>query len=142
MTFENEFALEKRQNFLLITIFFFFYWSYLASYRWMTKTWSECDQKCGLGKQRRVVYCGLSTKSNEKSNQTDELDEIRMDDAFCSGNRPLAYKSCHATNCPKWIHQEWSEVSLKLISITVGRAKLIYQTHVAFNCRLFFRFLF
>ena len=65
-------------------------WKPLWSYSWYAGNWSDCSAECGGGTQTRTVYC----KRN---------DNVQVDDAFCSGTKPISSQSCNTQSCDPYI---------------------------------------
>lgn len=71
---------------------------------WITEEWSACTNKCGVGVQRRNVYCQVEGKNEMK---------MMVDDGQCMSKKPAVERDCNTEDCPQWFEGPWSEVSEK-----------------------------
>ncbi|KPM10538.1 papilin-like protein 2 [Sarcoptes scabiei] len=77
----------------------------LPRYVWIFGDFSKCSKTCGIGTQRREVYCAMLDSKNDG--------QTKVADSLCdSSKRPSDNRPCHNDPCPaKWIAEEWSECS-------------------------------
>ncbi|XP_041442325.1 A disintegrin and metalloproteinase with thrombospondin motifs 20 [Xenopus laevis] len=68
---------------------------------WKAKKWSECSLTCGMGIQRREVYCRLKGQG-------------KIQEEFCNYiTRPDSQKKCFLSECMHyfWLADEWPDCS-------------------------------
>jgi len=83
------------------------------TYSWYTFDWGKCSKECGSGLQTRVVEC------------RSDLDNLVVDDSFCSDSKPSESQICNLNLCS-------SEVSLNFDKVSPQE----YETIVTPSCFL------
>lgn len=84
--------------------------------KWIENDWSNCSARCGLGHQKREIYCGLISRLTKSDGQPEQI--LRVDSLQCAGqSRPSIQKQCEGLDCSSWLEGPWSEVSFLLLRI-------------------------
>ncbi|CAK5006655.1 unnamed protein product [Meloidogyne enterolobii] len=77
---------------------------YLFLKEWQTTNWSDCSVSCGLGEQKRNVYCA---EVDDKGQQ-----QKHLNDQHCwHSKRPVEIRQCNIGACPEWAIGDWGQCS-------------------------------
>ena len=78
--------------------------------KWLTNEWSNCSINCGIGYQRREIYCGLISRLTKPGGKPEQV--LRVDSMQCAGqSRPSIHRQCEEFDCSNWFTGPFTEVS-------------------------------
>lgn len=77
--------------------------------RWLTNDWANCSVTCGIGHQKREIYCGLVSRLTKPDGSPEQI--LRVDALQCAGHaRPSVQRQCEEFACSNWFTGPWTEV--------------------------------
>ena len=77
--------------------------------RWLTSDWANCSVPCGIGHQKREIYCGLVSRLTKSDGSPEAI--LRVDAVQCAGQaRPSVQRQCEEFDCSNWFTGPWTEV--------------------------------
>ncbi|KAF7637452.1 hypothetical protein Mgra_00003195 [Meloidogyne graminicola] len=72
----------------------------LCKKEWKTTNWSDCSVNCGIGEQKRKVYCAEIDNNGQQQKQ--------LNDQHCWHlKKPLEIRLCNINSCPEWAIGDW-----------------------------------
>lgn len=78
--------------------------------KWISNDWTNCSVNCGVGHQKREIYCGLISRLTKSDGSPEHV--LRVDSMQCAGQRrPAIQRQCESFDCSNWFTGPWTEVS-------------------------------
>ena len=95
--------------------------------RWLTNEWSNCSVSCGVGHQKREIYCGLVSRLTKTDGSPETI--LRVDAVQCAGHpRPSVQRQCEEFDCSNWFTGPWTEVSV-FLKLPITKAHPIFCSY-------------